>query len=131
MARSSKVRTMRPPSMKLALLTEYENGEETVQGFEQRIGLPKNSIHRWKGQRNKIEKQAKREAQERPGETIRPPKFMNNGKSNGHAEPSEKPKLQILGLTPLIEQLVREGIRTELPKAVAAEMDRRFSRDPS
>jgi transposase-like protein len=124
MGAKKKTRSNYPPAFKVRLLDEAKT--ESAVAVAKRNGVSDQSIYLWRAKEKELRALAAKEP-----EATKP----TNGATNGHSMKEDpKPKLTIVGLTPLIEQLISSEIKKTLGplvektlgEVVAKELQKRF-----
>lgn len=106
---------------KVRILDEIAAGQSSASAIAEREGIPAGSLYNWKSNERAIRaafaKKLKQQGKVANGSSV----ANGNGTTAHKAPPVEKEpaaKLQILGLTPLIKELVKAEIDQQLPGLV-------------
>jgi hypothetical protein len=122
-------RTQYALAKKVELLDQRASGE-SIAKIAEKAGIPAATVFNWSANEKAIRaayaKELKQEAKANGA--------SNNG-ANGHAKAAVKPaaeketttKLQIIGLTPLIKELVQAELRGQLPALVKEAINEAFA----
>lgn len=117
MAEQKKTRRQYPASLKVQILDEVATEGAVATHVAEQHGINPQIIYNWRKNEKSIRKAAKRE----PSEDTAPTNGLSNGLSNGvhksvpqKADVEPKKGLQIVGLTPLIRELVIIELNKEL-----------------
>lgn len=112
-------------AFKVKVLDEMAVEGAIMTKLSEKHGVSVNSMRTWQEREKEIRKMAARDAKDEP------PALLNGKASNGEHKEQDTPGLKILGLTPLIRQLVKQElgpvIREELGAALQKELEARFS----
>lgn len=108
------------PSFKLTVLEEAAQEGAVAAEVARKHGLTDQLVYGWRHAEKAIRKAAKKELKQE----MKQPNGKTNGLANGVSHDAAEPKttLKIVGITPLIQELVTAELAKQLPALVEAKL---------
>lgn len=120
-----------PLALKVELLDRYQAGEKSLAALAEEKKIPAGNLYNWsvneKAVRAAYAKELKQAERNGNGSGV----VNGNGATPHKVQPVEKEpttKLQILGLTPLIKELVKSEVNEQLPVLLEEALKKAFNK---